>query len=135
MIDISNEVYTFIRKRVKAVEPSVAFSDEYQTAQTVFPCCIFRQADDYIRRDRIDSGNIENAVNVMFEVDVYSNKISGKKEEAKKIMSLVSDNMALIGLVRSMCSPVPNIADATIYRLTARFEGTVDKNNNIFTWR
>lgn len=135
MIDISNEVYTFVRKRVKTVEPSVAFSDEYQMAQTVFPCCIFRQVDDYVRKDRIDSGKIENAVNVMFEVDVYSNKISGKKEEAKKVMDLVSENMALIGFTRTMCSPVPNVADATIYRMTARFEGTVDNNNYIYTWR
>ena len=91
--------------------------------------------DDSINTSRIDSGNIENAVNVMVEVNVYSNKISGKKAEATEIMGAVDESMRIKGFTRIMCQPIENQADATIYRMVARFTATIDAKHNTFIRR
>ena len=135
MINVGNEIYTFVRSIVKQSYPSLKTSDEYQAEVSEFPIAIISQRDDYINTSRIDSGDLENAVNVMFEASVYSNKISGKKTEAYEIMDRVDYAFKLLGFVRTMCEPVDNLADATIYRLVARFEGTIDKKHLIYTLR
>ena len=134
MIDIGNELYTFVRNRVKALYPAVTFADEYQGQQT-FPICTFHVADNSINTYRIDSGNLENAANLMVEVNVYSNKVSGRKTEANQIMNAVDDSMKIKGFTRTMCNPIPNLADATIYRVIARYVATVDAKNLIYTRR
>ena len=134
MIDIGNELYTYVRDRVKTLYPEVTFADEYQGQQT-FPICTFAIADNAINTYRIDSGNVENAVNLLVEVNVYSNKVSGRKTEAKKIMNAVDDSMKIKGFTRTMCNSIPNLADATIYREIARYVATVDAKQNIYTRR
>lgn len=76
---------------------------------------------------------IENAASVLYEVNVYSNKIGYKKAEAQEIMSFIDEILAKLGFTRTMLNPLPNLADATIYRLTARYEAVVDKDNWIYT--
>lgn len=73
----------------------------------------------------------------MYEVNVYTNSIGYKKLDAYKIMETVDQVMTgqietegrRLGFYRSMCSPIPNLADATIFRLTAQYRG-VDMPEN-----
>lgn len=77
----------------------------------------------------------------MFEITVYSNKIGYRKLEAYEIMSTVDDVMTgktvtegrRAGFHRTMCSPIPNLQDSTIYTLKARYEGKVDKEFMTYT--
>ena len=72
--------------------------------------------------------NIENAVLSMFEVNIYSNKASGKKSEAKAIANTVDAFFSSIGYTRTMRNQVPNLNDSTIYRIVCRYEANVDKD-------
>ena len=70
----------------------------------------------------------------MYEVNVYTNRVGYKKLDAYEIMETIDQVMTgqvetegrRLGFYRSMCSPIPNLADATIFRLTAQYRG-VDK--------
>ena len=73
---------------------------------------------------------IENGVDVMYEINVYSNRTQGKKEQAKSIMDVVDATMADLGFTRTYRNPVPNFNDATIFRLVARYEATVLPEGN-----
>ena len=72
--------------------------------------------------------NIENAVSVMYEVNIYSNKASGKKSEAKAIVATLDEVFVSIGFTRTLRNQVPNLNDATIYRIVCRYEAIVDKD-------
>jgi hypothetical protein len=75
------------------------------------------------------AASLENVVFFQMQIDVYSNKSSGKKTEAKNILKFVDDYIiSEYGMRRTMMNPVPNIEDATIYRITARYEGYLDKD-------
>ena len=72
--------------------------------------------------------NIENAVQSMFEVNVYSNKVSAKKSEAKAIAATADDFFSSIGYTRTFREQVPNLKDASIYRIVCRYEAVVDQD-------
>ena len=75
---------------------------------------------------------MENHSTLMYEVNVYSNKKTGKKTECKKIITLVDEAMSALGFTRIMLQPIPNMDDATIYRMTARYRAVVSKDKVIF---
>ena len=56
-------------------------------------------------------------------------QITGFSDE---INPAIDEQFALLGFTRSFLKPLPNLADATIYRITARYIATVDKNETIY---
>lgn len=102
-------------------------SGEYVDAPEKFPAVtVFQINSSVIQRMR--TLNMENAASVAFEVNVYDNTTGYKKQKVKEIMSDIDDILARLGLARTMCSPTSNLADATIYRMTARYEAAVDED-------
>ena len=63
---------------------------------------------------------------VMFEVNVHSNKSPGKKTECKAIMNVINDLLTSMNFRRLVMTPVPNMEDASIYRITARYRAATD---------
>lgn len=90
-------------------------------AEARLPAVTIAEADNTVYQ-KMRTTAIENAAQLMYEVNVYSNKVGYKKMEAKTIMSIVDREFARLGFTRTMCNPVPNLQDATIFRLTARYE-------------
>ena len=78
------------------------------------------------------SGGLENHASVMYEVNVYSNKTSGKKSECKAIATLIDNELAALGFSRTMLQPIPNMDDATIYRMTGRYTAVISKDNKLY---
>ena len=74
----------------------------------------------------------KNAVSVMYEMNVYSNKASGKKAEAKAIVNAADEFFTSIGFTRTFREQIPNLKDATIYRIVCRYEAVIDKNFVIY---
>lgn len=132
MIDIENDVFLTASKAVRAVYPDIFFVGEYIRTPTSFPCGSLEEKDNRNDIGTQDSGSNENSDIVMYEVNVYSNKINGKKTECKKIVSIVDKAMIDMGFTRIMLQPIPNIDDATIYRMTARYSAGVDNNNKLY---
>lgn len=129
MIDIENMLFTEMKNNLPK---TVKTGTTYSNVQTKFPYVTLVVMNNSIYDKFIDSGRIENAVDIMVEVNVYSNNTSTKKEECKALIKNVDDTLSGLGLVRSFCQPTPNIEDATVYRITARYRAVVDKNLNIY---
>ena len=128
MIDKENEVFTRVYERVVAEFPSVAMDTSYQAVPSGFPHVSLYQMDSYTPRDKMDNSVHPKYVAITFEAQVYTNKVSNKKAQAKKIMAIINDVMEEMNLRRIILTPTPNLNDASIYRLTARFEGMADAN-------
>ena len=90
------------------------------------------EMDNSTRADTIDSGSNENHANVMYEVNVYSNKTAGKKTECREILALIDEEMLAMGFSRSTLTPVPNEYDSTIYRMVARYRAAVSSDLKIY---
>lgn len=132
MIDVENEIFTIISTAVRAKYPKIYMTGEYLKSPPSFPCVSLIETDNQIYRNTRDSGSIENHVQVLYEVNVYSNKTSGKKSECKAIIALIDSEMELLGFTRTLMNPVPNEADATIYRMVARYRAIISKNKTIY---
>jgi hypothetical protein len=67
---------------------------------------------------------------VVYEVNAYSNKTSGKKAECKAIMAIVDNVMNGLGFTRTAKTPIN--ADPARYRLFARYRAVVSQDKTIF---
>lgn len=131
MIDIENQVFTKIAAKLRAKFPNIKVYGEEIRSPSSFPCACVVEADNYVLKRTQDSGSNENHVNVMYEVNIYSNKTNGKKTECKKILTVIDDVLIGMGFTRSMKKPV-SMDDATIYRMIVRYSAIVSKNQTIY---
>lgn len=132
MIDIENAVFNRVATRVREVFPDIFMTGEYVKSPPSFPAASLMEMDNSTRTETIDSGSNENHANVMYEVNVYSNKTAGKKTECKAIIALIDEEMLAMGFSRSTLTPVPNENDSTIYRMVGRYRAAVSSNHQIF---
>ena len=126
MIDIETEVFSIVSAEVRKKYPKIYMTGEYVKSPPSFPCV------SLIETNTRDSGCIENHAQVLYEVNVYSNKTSGKKTECKAIIALIDSKMEALGFTRTLMNPVPNEEDATVYRMVARYRAIVSKNKTIY---
>ena len=61
----------------------------------------------------------------MFQVDVYSNKQTGKKSQCKEVMNVIDTMLFQMNFMRLSRNPVP-MEDNGYYRLTARYRAETD---------
>lgn len=132
MIDIERAVFGAIVTKVHERYPDIYMVGEYVKSPPSFPAVSLVEMDNSVRTDTIDSGSYENHAYVMYEVNVYSNKITGKKSECKAIIALIDQEMLALGFARVTLTPVPNMNDSTIYRMVARYRATVSADHQIY---
>ena len=132
MINIENEVFNRVATKVQEVFPDIFMTGEYVNSPASFPAVSLVEMDNVTRIETIDSGSNENHANVMYEVNVYSNKKTGKKSECRAILALIDEEMLAIGFSRVAMTPVPNEYDSTIYRMVGRYRAAVSSNHHIF---
>lgn len=132
MIDIETEVFSIVSEKVRNKFSKIYMTGEYVKSPPSFPCVSLIEVDNQIYRNTRTTECIENHVQVMCEVNVYSNKKSGKKAECKSIIGFIDSEMQKLGFTRTMLNPVPNEEDATVYRMVARYRAIVSKEKVIY---
>lgn len=132
MIDVENEVFNSVATDVRAKYPDIRMVGEYVKIPSEFPCVSLVEVDNQSYQRTEDSGSSENHVSVMYEVNGYSNTTVGKKAECKAIMTLIDKRMMALGFARIMLQPIPNLDDATIYRMVARYSAVISKDKVIY---
>jgi hypothetical protein len=131
IIDIENEVFTKIATELRSQFTGINVYGEDVRSPSSFPCVSIVEADNYTVRRTQDSGSNENHANLMYEVNVYSNKTSGKKTECKEIFAVIDEIMLGLGFTRSNKNPV-TMDEATIYRIVGRYVAIVSTNQTIY---
>ena len=127
MIDLESDIFNAVATALRTAHSGIFVTSEYVAAPPSFPAVsIVENGNSVVSRYR--TLNIENAVSVMYEVNVYSNKASGKKEEAKAIAATLDTAFAGIGFTRTMRNQVTNLNDTRIYRIVCRYEAIIDKD-------
>ena len=132
MINVENEIFSIIENAVRKVYPDSYIIGEYVKSPPKFPCISLVEMDNSVYTRTQTDSSVENHAELMYELNVYSNKKSGKKSECKAIASLIDNELAALGFSRSMLQPIPNLDDATIYRMVGRYRAVVSKDKMIF---
>ena len=128
MIDIENQIITAV---MDALGESVDVKSDLTQIPSFFPCVYVVEADNYTYTRSADSGSNENHVNVMYEVQCYTNDASGKKTACKALFEAVDEVFLNLGFERtSKTNVIQN--DATVYRMVGRYQAVVSANNMIY---
>jgi len=127
MIDLEQKIFTDVATVLRTAYSGIFVTSEYVPVPPRFPAVSIVEADNRVVEE-MRTLHIENAARVMYEVQIFSNKTSGKKAEAKAIAETVDDFFSSIGFTRTFKNQVPNMNDATIYRIVCRYEAIIDKD-------
>lgn len=132
MIDIENQIFDNISKVVRTHYPEIYMTGEYVNVPPSFPSVSLVQKSNPTYKRTQTSNSNENHVDVMFEVNIYSNKKTGKKAECKDIARIIDNQFLQLGFDRTMLEPVDNVNDSTIYRIVGRYVAIVSKEEVIY---
>lgn len=132
MINVESEIFNIVAKAVRAVYPDIYITGEYVKSPPKFPCVSLIEMDNSVYARTQTNSSVENHAELMYELNVYSNKKSGKKSECKAIAELIDNELAALDFSRTMLQPIPNMDDATIYRMLGRYRAVVSKDKTIY---
>lgn len=127
MIDPEFAVYDAVTDEVKLMYPDLYMTGDVSFAPSQFPAVSIVEKNNSVLLG-MRTNNIENAVSLMYEVNVYSNKVGYSKMEAKEILGAVDDAFTKIGFTRTFSNPVQNLEDKTVFRIVARYEANMDRD-------
>lgn len=136
MIDFENQIVDMISVPLYEKYGSggiSVISEPVSTVQKIFPAVSVIQMDNSILMKTRATDCIENHVSVMYEIDIYSNLVQGKKRQAKDIAEIINDILVGHNFTRTFCQPLDNLADSKIYRIKMRFKAVIGKNGVIYT--
>lgn len=132
MIDIETELFSEIAGKLREKYPKIFVTGEYVKAAASFPCVSLVEIDNSTLRNSQTQDNGENHVTVTYELNVYSNKATGKKAECKEIAGFIDEILLRLNFNRIMLKPVPNFQDASIYRMLGRYRAVISKDMTIY---
>ena len=124
MIDVENIIFTRLAQALRNAYNGISVYGEFVEVHASFPCVTIVEADNKVYERTRDLSGVEHHAQVMYEINVYSNKVSGKKSEAKEISNMIDGMMTDMLFTRTFRGQTPNI-DRAIYRITLRYQGVV----------
>lgn len=131
MIDAESEIFTKISTKVREQYPKIFMTGEYVSQPPSFPCVSLVEIDNSTFQ-KTQTQDSENYVAVSYELNVYSNKKTGKKSECKAIASFVDELLTKMNFTRSMLEPVQNQNDTNIYRMLGRYRAVIGRDHTIY---
>lgn len=130
MIDVSNEIFDAVAKDLRAAYNGIRVVGEYVATPTSFPCVTLDETSN--TSVFLDSGQQSKYAQVIYRVQVFSNRKSGKRAEARKIYSSVDEAMQRLGLYCVTYTSTPEIYNSEIYSITATYRAVVDRGGVIY---
>lgn len=133
MSEFAPNIFDRVARAILAEYPKAFVSSRTFIAPSAFPAVSIIETNNIPVLSKEDSSGKEQMSQLSFMVDVYSNSEASAKEECEKIIALIDAAFRSLNIMRTMLKPIPNAADPSIYRMTARFVGVVDKEGVFYT--
>ena len=132
MIDVLNEVFTAVAVPVREAHPGVMVTGEYTRQPSKFPALTLDEIQNVMVDQLEDSSDQETFSALTYRLQVFSNKSSGKKAEARAIFATADNVMRRLGFRRVTYTTTPEIYDSTVYSISATYEAVADVNGTIY---
>lgn len=135
VFQIMKEIYTDVSNTILGTYPTCFVTNSFVYAPDVFPTAAIVMSGDGTTAGTRDSSHVDKFNDITATVDVWTNKIDGKKTEAEAIMGLISDKFFSLNFNLVSCKPNSNNANAQNYRITATFVATVGNDGKLYSRR
>ena len=133
MIDKLNEIFTSVATSVRNKHTGTSVTGEYTRKPSKFPTVTLDEIQNVVVDRLEDSSNAENFAGVTYRLQVFSNKRTGKKAEAREIFATADAEMRRMGFRRVTYTTTPEIYDSTIYCIMATYEAVVSAAGYVYT--
>lgn len=132
MIDVLNEVFTAVATDVRSNHPGTNLLGENVRKPSAFPAVTLDEIENVTVAQLVDSSDEERYAGLGLRLQVFSNKTSGKRAEARAIFATADKVMLGLGFRRITYTTTPEIYDSTIYSILATYEAVVDVNGVVY---
>jgi hypothetical protein len=134
MIDIENALFDKLANLLETEFSELADNvySEIPNEISSFPLVVITEVSNlnYIRGQ--DNNEFENYATIAYDVNIYSNKISGAKLECKAILNKLDIMFLNYNFRRINYIPFKN-NDDNVYRLTARYQAVVSNDYRLYS--
>ena len=132
MLNFSNEVFTNVATVVRGLYTGTTMIGENTRQPSKFPTVTIDETENVVVDNLEDSSNEEKFAGVTYKVQVFSNKLNGKKSEAREIFATVDAEMRRMGFRRKSYTTTPEIYESTIYQISATYEAVVSAAGYVY---
>lgn len=132
MIDYQNETFTAVATAVRSNHNGASVSGEYTRKPSTFPAVTLDEIENVTVGNLVDSSHEEKFAGVTYRLQVFSNKVGGKKSEAREIFATADRVIRGMGFRRITYTTTPEIYESTIYSITATYEAIVSADGVIY---
>ena len=130
MIEIFNEIYTLLVDELASFDNKIETSSVYKNVPSSYPFVSMEEIENSIYESGSDCCEIENFVNVDYEINVYTQNPQ-KKSKGEAIAEVVDTLMKSKGFVRRTKNALQDTNETT-YRIVLRYSGVVSKDHTIY---
>ena len=132
MINYLNENFTAVATAVRDKQTGTSVTGEYTRKPSKFPAVTLDETQNVVVDRLEDSSNTEKFASVTYRLQVFSNKRTGKKAEAREIFATADAEMRRMGFRRVTYTTTPEIYDSTIYNINATYEAVVSAAGYVY---
>lgn len=133
MIDVENQVVDTVAKALRAEFKGIFVVSTDTDAPSKFPAVCFWEQSNVPQAKTQTAHSRENSAELMFQGNIYSNLVSGGKQQCRKIAAVIDREMEKMGFIRIFGQPVLNPADTSISRYALRYKGIIGKDGYVYT--
>lgn len=133
MIDVENQVFNNVAKALRAEFKGIFVVSTDTDAPSSFPAVCFWEQSNVPCAKTQTAHSRENSAELMYQGGIYSNLVSGGKQQCRKIAAVIDREMTKMGFIRTFGQPVLNPADTSISRYVLRYKGIVDRDGYVYT--
>ena len=144
IIDYENLIFTAVANALRARYPEWFVTPLVNTRGIItgdiapipssFPAVAIEEIDNSTHTRTLDTSRKENHAVILYQVEHYSNRATGRKSQCKELRAVVDDVMQNFGFRRLSTPPTPQ-PSPTIYRLTARYQAIVSNDGKVYKGR
>ena len=128
MVDLTNAVYTYVKKAVLSVCPAALVVKPFQNQSTQFPYVTVQNVDFPEIEHTLDYG--ERKYSFTCQIEIYT-KGGTAETTAMKIRSTVADSLENdLHMKCEFSGTMQNVSDTTIYRYVMRYSCKYDAERN-----
>ena len=130
MIDFSNEIFNAVAKHLRSLYKGIQVKGEYVSTPAKFPTVTIDEISNV--PVELDSDKTNKYADILYRVQVFSNKENGKRAEAREIYKAVDEKLMELGLFAKSFTTTPAIYNSEIYSITATYGGIISRDGVIY---
>lgn len=130
MIDYSNEIFHAVASALRRQFEPIQVKGEYVATPSQFPTVTIDETQNL--PVHLDSALENKYAQVTYRVQVFSNKQTGKRSEARAIYNAVDLVLQSLGFFAKSYTTTPAVYHSEIYCITATYDGVIGRDGTVY---